>query len=408
MKILCVAGAWPWPERSGYQVRLANTVRALAALGDVELFCIVPADQAMPLRRAMPEGMDLPPSRVVAAAWQPRSASTVLRWSLSRLPSRVLWRDWSRVSAMVSSLGAERYDLVWWSYADAWPIAGKAVAGPTIVDLECPEQVAIDQHRGMRSPLRPPATRALADVFERLDARRWDRLTERLGAVVDAVVVCSELDRRRLDLPNVAVIPNGYEEQAGRRPARDRRTDRRDRPPVLTMIGLMSHGPNEDGARFFVSEVLPRIRAAVPEVELRVVGRTEGRLEDLAGTRGVTVVGEVESVDDELDRADVAVVPLRFGGGTRVKVLEAFAAKVPVVSTTIGCEGLDAEDGRHLLVADRPDDLAHACMTLLRDPTLAHRLIDEGYRLYDERYRAGHARAAVRDLVLGIASSTRG
>src|SRR5262249_59081660 len=83
----------------------------------------------------------------------------------------------------------------------------------------------------------------------------------------------------------------------------------------------------------------------------------------------------------------IAVVPLRFGGGTRLKILEAWAHCVPVVSTTVGCEGLDGLDGQHLIVADRPQDLASRCVALLRSPELRDRIAREGWRLVAGRYR---------------------
>jgi glycosyltransferase involved in cell wall biosynthesis len=112
----------------------------------------------------------------------------------------------------------------------------------------------------------------------------------------------------------------------------------------------------------------------------------------------VTVVGQVPEIEDELARADLVVVPLRFGSGTRLKVLEAFAHRVPVVSTTLGAEGLGAEDGVHLLLADRPADLASACARLLTDTEARASLTDAAHRLFLERYTDGVVEDAVEAL----------
>ena len=98
-------------------------------------------------------------------------------------------------------------------------------------------------------------------------------------------------------------------------------------------------------------------------------------------------MGEVAEVGAELAAADIAVVPIRFGGGTRIKILEAFAYRIPVVSTTVGCEGLDVVDGEHLLIADDPAAFAAACVRLHEDADLRARLVTAAAQLWETRYR---------------------
>ena len=94
------------------------------------------------------------------------------------------------------------------------------------------------------------------------------------------------------------------------------------------------------------------------------------------------MVGPVPDITTELRRADMVVVPIRFGSGTRVKIIEAFAHRIPVVSTTLGAEGLGVEDGRHLLLADTAQGLAASCAQLLTEPDLRQRLVDAAHQLY--------------------------
>jgi glycosyltransferase involved in cell wall biosynthesis len=108
-------------------------------------------------------------------------------------------------------------------------------------------------------------------------------------------------------------------------------------------------------------------------------------------------------MEEELARATVAVVPVRYGSGTRVKILESFAHRVPVVSTTLGAEGLDVEDGVHLLIADDPEAFAAATARLLEDPGLRARLADEGEALYLDRYERRVADQGVHRLVEDVA-----
>jgi len=157
---------------------------------------------------------------------------------------------------------------------------------------------------------------------------------------------------------------------------------------VLLFIGLLTYEPNRDAVAWFAREVLPLVRARRPEARFRVVGQHGSDVVDaLHGISGVELAGEVPDVTPELAEAGVVVVPVRFGGGTRIKVLEAFAHGVPVVSTTVGCEGLDVEDGRHVLLADDPPSLAAACLRLLEDEERRTALSAQAGDLWQRRYR---------------------
>jgi glycosyltransferase involved in cell wall biosynthesis len=131
--------------------------------------------------------------------------------------------------------------------------------------------------------------------------------------------------------------------------------------------------PNEDGMTFFVDEVLPAIERAVPGVTLTIVGRNPtARVRALAeGRPHVRVTGTVPDVRPFLEEAAVVVVPLRIGGGTRIKIYEAMGMERAVVSTTIGAEGLDVADGRHILLADDAATFASAVISLLQSPERA-------------------------------------
>jgi glycosyltransferase involved in cell wall biosynthesis len=130
-----------------------------------------------------------------------------------------------------------------------------------------------------------------------------------------------------------------------------------------------------------------------------LVGRPATSILKLDDPGVVTVVGEVPSMSTELSRASVVVVPIRYGGGTRLKILESFAHRVPVVSTTLGAEGLDVEDGVHLLIADNPEDFAAATVRLLGDALLRTRIADEAERLYLRRYDDRAADESIRRLL---------
>lgn len=156
--------------------------------------------------------------------------------------------------------------------------------------------------------------------------------------------------------------------------------------PELLFVGSMDWQPNEDGIRWFVESVFHLVRARIPDVSLSIVGRSPSKalLALAERSSGVSVTGAVPDVRPYLHRAAVSIVPLRIGGGTRIKIYEAMAAGVPVVSTSIGAEGLPLLPGQHLLIADDPEPMATAITSLLRDRACAQRLADHAQRFVQE------------------------
>lgn len=157
--------------------------------------------------------------------------------------------------------------------------------------------------------------------------------------------------------------------------------------PHLVFTGSMDWLPNEDGMVFFVNDVLPHIRRVYPDVTLSIIGRAPTpAVQRLADRAGITVTGRVDDVRPHVGAGTVYVVPLRIGGGTRLKIFEAMAMGKAVVSTTIGAEGLPVTPGQDILIADEPEAFAGAVVALLRDAGMRARIESEGRRLVVERY----------------------
>ena len=157
---------------------------------------------------------------------------------------------------------------------------------------------------------------------------------------------------------------------------------------ILTM-GTLYYPPNADGIRWFVQDVFPLVRQNMPGVTLTIVGKNPPKdfvrlAED--PHNGVTVTGFVEELDPYFAKSALMVIPVRAGGGMRVRILEAFARAMPVITTTIGLEGIDAQLNQDVLVADTPVDFAKSVIDLLQDQTLQNRLASNGRQLVESRY----------------------
>jgi glycosyltransferase involved in cell wall biosynthesis len=223
-------------------------------------------------------------------------------------------------------------------------------------------------------------------MLEASEARRADAAEREALRTADRIYVCSEHDRRKLEArggaAEVRVLPNGVRLPANPAPAFD------GGPFRFLFIGTLGYYPNEDAALQLCREIAPRVRerSAVP-VEFEVVGGgASARLREAAAAAGVRLLGAVPSVGPAYAAAGSLVVPLRAGGGTRIKILEAMSYRRPVISTTAGAEGLDVTDGRDILIADGADAIAGACVRLARDRELRASLAENGHALVQRSY----------------------
>jgi glycosyltransferase involved in cell wall biosynthesis len=217
----------------------------------------------------------------------------------------------------------------------------------------------------------------------------WRKLKrEELGTYrnADGVYLCSAADERRLlnEIPKArtAVIPNAADvEYYQPRPT--------DPPPdgrTVLFFGLLSYAPNFDGVLHFVQDIWPRIAQAHPQARCKIIGgRPPSSILALAGPR-IELTGFVPDLRPHLSAAAVVVVPLRFGGGTRLKIVEAMAMGKAIVSTSLGAEGIEAVRGRDIVIVDDPQAFADAVNCLLAEPGLAERMGQSARQLAVDRY----------------------
>ncbi len=224
------------------------------------------------------------------------------------------------------------------------------------------------------------ARNLLEKMYLKLQARRMFDYEKQVCCAARHVIAVSPDDRRLMremfGVENVSTIPTGVDIEYF--------APREETPRIgLTFVGSMDWLPNIDGVRYFCEQILPIIRRAKPDCPVRIVGREPTReIRALAEKNPlVEVTGTVPDVRPYLWSSSVSIVPLRIGGGTRMKIYEAMAAQTPVVSTTIGAEGLDIHPPREIRIADTPEAFAAECIALMNDPALARRQALEAWRL---------------------------
>ncbi|MFD5823973.1 glycosyltransferase [Lentzea sp. NPDC060358] len=375
MRFLVLTGTRPW-QATGGALRIRATCEALAKLGAVDLVLFRYKD-APPVDDDPPVG---PFRKVLAlddAYDTPRNRATL-------------------EDALSGWLDGEPYDLVWYDRERLWQIAGGLTSGKSVVDVDDFEDVILRRwsELGM-SPDRTELTPAEAER-QMQEAASIEAEHAKVAAAADMVVFTSGSDAAKLAFANSTVVTNTYRRDGHLGAELDRTRGEGD---TILFQGWLEWPPNEDAAIWFAKDILPRVRDLHPRARLLLVGKASRDVEDLRSLPGVEVVGEVPEMKPHLDRAHVMVAPLRVGGGTRIKILEAFAHGVPVVSTSVGCEGLEAEDEVHLRIEDDAEAFAHAVAKLLLDGCRRRSLAECAATLYEQRYTPRAVDEAVRQIV---------
>lgn len=367
-KILFISSSWPLGRTFGGQLRALHTARSLQQVGDVTVLVVgSEANSAEGASLTRAEFKIAPPA---PAAPQPnRGAWQRLRWALDPHYLNVHGfvvspEDRTRV---LRSLGD--YDLIW------------------VLNSRTPN--LLQTWRWPRSHLDiddlPSSYLHAVANTERAAVKRWKARTQRMllqrrerrfPLRFSTLSVCSEADRAHLRTRDgVHVIPNGFPRPTiapQPQPAQ---------PPRLGFIGLYSYAPNHEGVRWFLREVWPAVRQAVPGIRFRLVGRdTDGPLRPTEPD--VDALGWLADPAGEIASWSAMIIPIRIGGGTRIKIADAFSRRCPVVSTRFGAYGYAVEGGKQLLLADDAAAFANACVQLIRRPDLGREIAENAWQSF--------------------------
>jgi hypothetical protein len=377
-RIIFACPRLPHPTDNGWNQRMFHTLEALAALGETELVCYGSPRSAPdlgPLAGMCRQVHVIPEPEPYATMGPAGRLDFVQRLVSSPTPLLVSQFQGKPLADAVTRL-ATRADLIW---AVRLFVAEAIRTGRErmIVDLDDVESV----REARRLAVLPAGTSRLLCWLDNLKLRRFERGTPDRYA---RIAIASEHDRRLFHkrmADKILVVPNGVSARLLDEP-------RTERPgPTLLFVANMRYGANVDAAFWFAREIFPRIRSRVTEARLWLVGHDDqGHVRELHDGDSIIVTGRVDDVVPFVTRATVSVVPLRWGGGTRIKILESLALGTPVVSTTIGADGLDLVPGRDIVIADTPESFAESVSTLLGDRPHREALAAAGRRVVAARY----------------------
>jgi sugar transferase (PEP-CTERM/EpsH1 system associated) len=380
MRILMIADYLPYPLIGGDRIRIYNLLRRVASRHEVSLAALL----EIPEHAEGVAHLQQFCTRVETACFQRQSrwakAPGMLRYALKGKPPELkLLHSEELVSKIRQLVSTIDFDIVQIEsrmglYLEALPKNGHYKS------LMMFQNFTFQQYNRVFH-IEQRWDRKIRALLNSVAMRQWEpRYAERF----DRCTTVSEIDRHLLMNANprlrVDVIPNGVDT------LKYQPLPAENDSPTLLFIGNMGYPPCVDSVLYFCREIFPRIRHKLGAAEFWIVGR-DPRAEVLQlNSDSVHVTGHVDDVIPYYRQSAICVVPLRAGGGTRLKILEAMALGRPVVSTTIGCEGLDVIDGEHILIADNPEQFAEKTVNLFTDRPLYQHISSNGRLLVETRY----------------------
>lgn len=383
MKVLWLSQYPPWPYNNGGRIRLSHLLRPFLARDDAVDLWIVGAGGDVSLDRG-----GLADHHNLTVRLFPKGGRNTLDRAVELLSARpaaatrLLDQD---VLVALSVIEPRSYDvaIIEQSFLGVYSDLLEKLGVPTVLDAQNIESALLAQ----LAPLQPSWPRRASYKLESVKGRRFER---RLFRRVSLVAAASEVDADKIRLlsgqASVSVHPNGVDTTY-------HHWHDHSSPSGLNLLmtGTLSYAPNADAAAWFDDEIMPMVRADLPSAVLRIVGRSPSeqlrRRSDVR--RGVIVVGEVDDVRPYMQSADVFIAPLRAGGGTRLKVLEALAAGLPVVATSIAIEGLGVAEAGLVRIGNSTQEIVAQVKSVIADEGYRRTVGREGRRFVEQKYDWG-------------------
>ncbi|MBI2309952.1 glycosyltransferase [Candidatus Collierbacteria bacterium] len=377
MKILMLTPYLPWPLNSGGQIRTYNLLKNLAHKHEISLFSFIRDDEERKyIGKLKPYCRKILLFKRTQSPWAIRN---ILLAGLTPYPFLVcIYLSKTAKDALRRELNREKYDII---HAETFYVMPNIPATeiPTLLVEQTIEYLGYQTYTAQTAM---PLLRPLLHI-DVIKLKFWEKL---FWKKADHLVTMSTEDRdwikRMVPDSKVSIVANGIDvEYFKNTPIR------RPKSPTVLFVGNYKWLPNVDAAKYIAYEIWPSIHRQIPNAELKIVGRdATNEILKLKRIPGVNVIGEVGDIREALGSAHVMLAPIRNGRGTRYKILEAMAAGLPVVSTSLGIEGIRAKDGVNALIRDSKEELVRATVELLKNPALTKKLAINGKRLVDNNF----------------------
>lgn len=374
-RILYITPVWPGKMATGVHVRALNVLRALQQIGTVEAVHL--AEENASLAGSPRPECEIKPAYTIPVGLRPnRRYIEKLRWTLDPRANYPFGTCAGPEAMNLIHDALSHFDIVWFFKTRSADTFLNAVWPRSVLDIDDLESRYERSRFGAGGGL----------VERSLTIRKqfvWRRREKLFGERFAVLTVCSEEDReylRRmgLEIP-IHIIPNGFERPSVE-PNRNVTL-----PPKIGFIGPFDYFPNRDGIHWFVKQCWPKIKLQVPDARLRLVGPgSNGRLKPQAPD--VDGLGWLPSLSEEIGTWSLMIVPIRVGGGTRVKIAYGFSQECPIVSTSLGAYGYSVRNGYELYLADSAEAFADACITVIREPEKAANMAERAWCRYLEKW----------------------
>ncbi|GJM39848.1 MAG: glycosyl transferase family 1 [Ardenticatenaceae bacterium] len=374
MNILFLSRWYPFPPNNGSKLRVFHLLRALAAKHNITLLSFREQQEVVDMDAPEIQALCSEIHTVPWPKFNPTSGTSIAGL-FNPKPRSVLDSHSPEMAAKIQQLIAEnQFDVI---IASQVGTAGYGRQFQNIPALF--EEVEM----GIYYEQLAQAASFKSKLRYRLTLTKQTNYLRELLQYFDTCTVVSEPEQRlvKTAVPgyqNVEIIPNcmNLEEYSQVRVPK--------RPNSLIFTGSFTYHVNHQAMEWYVGEVNPLVQAQIPDVQLSITGDHANL--PLPPANNVTLTGFVDDIRSLISSSCISLAPIFMGGGTRLKILEAMALRTPVVATSKGAEGLDVEDGKHLLLADTPQAYANAVVSLLRNPDLYQSIAENGYQLIAEKY----------------------
>lgn len=376
MRILMLTPYLPYPLLTGGQTRSYNLIKRLSALGhEITLFCLVKSDNE---RKHAGELEKFCRSiEVFKRSEHPWTMSNILRTGFSRYPFLVI-RNWAKgeLPAIDRRLKEEKFDLIHAETFYVMPHIPKTQIPILLVE----QTIEYLVYKHFADEFKIPLVKQLLY----LDVAKMKYWELKYWQKANKVVAMSDDDRKSMlnQIPalNVDIVPNGVDSEFF-----GKQVTFRSKTPVVLYLGNFTWLQNREAVEVLIKKIWPSIKSRLPDAKLWIIGKSAKDFFASLESSDIKVT-EVEDVREAYQQASILVAPIYGGGGTRYKNFEAFASKLPVITTSIGIRGTDVRDGEEVIVRDKPEEIAQQAVKLLTDQKLYNRVAENAKKMVREKY----------------------